>query len=111
MIWTEQCRKLWGSDWIAPAAEVLGKSRKTIERWKSGQIPIPPEVERQIAELMPVGRNDILRQYGRLLRRQARGESISDMEDWIDEYTDALAVLRRMKGVDVGAAKRDRGTD
>lgn len=111
MIWTKACRLLWGDDWIAPAADVLGKSRKTLERWKSGETPIPPESEREIQSLVPAFREDVAREYGKLLRRHARGESISDLEDWIDRYTDALSLLREAKGVRTGAASKDRGTD
>lgn len=111
MIWTRACKLLWGDDWIAPAADVLGKSRKTLERWKSGAIQIPPEAEREIQALIPFAREDVAREYGKLLRRHARGESISDMEDWLDRYTDALSLLREAKGVRTGAASKDRGTD
>jgi hypothetical protein len=111
MIWTKACKLLWGEDWIAPLAEVLGKSRKTVERWKVGSVQIPPEVEREIQSMAPFAREDVAREYGRLLRRHARGESISDMEDWLDRYSDALILLRKKKGVSTGAAGRDRGTD
>jgi hypothetical protein len=111
MNWTRACKLLWGDDWIAPAADVLGKSRKTLERWKAGSIQIPPEAEREIQALVPFAREDVAREYGKLLRRHAKGESISDMEEWIDKYTDALNLLRKAKGVGTGAANKDRGTD
>lgn len=111
MNWTKTCKLLWGDDWIAPLAEVLDVHRKTVERWKSGAIKVPPEVEREIQSMAPFAREDVAREYGRLLRRHARGESISDMEDWLDRYSDALILLRKKKGVSTGVANRDRGTD
>lgn len=94
MMWTDTCRTLWGDDWIAPAAEFLDVNRRTVERWKSGAVTIPPHVERRVSEI-PIP--DDPRPFGHLLRRLVRGEEIHDLQDWIDRYQDALDALRRMR--------------
>lgn len=39
---------------IAPTAYAMGVSRRTIERWRNGSVPIPPTAQRLAAVLVRV---------------------------------------------------------
>jgi phage terminase Nu1 subunit (DNA packaging protein) len=89
MTWQSTCEALWGPDWIAPLSEVLAVNRRTVERWKSGDVPIPDHIEAEIVRLPRLG--DATRAYGDLLRRLSGGETVADVEQWIAAQRRAIA--------------------
>lgn len=89
MSWQDACQSLWGADWIAPLSEVLDVNRRTIERWRSGEVQIPAHIEADLIRLPRLG--SATRAYGDILRRLARGETPEDIETWLAEHRRALA--------------------
>lgn len=92
--WQAGCARLWGEDWIAPLSEVLSVNRRTVERWRSGAVPIPPDIARDLGRLGAIGD----RHYGDILRRLARGESPEDIRADIAAMQRALMRARRDLG-------------
>jgi len=74
--WIAVCERLWGDDWIQAAADVLGINRRTLERAKRDGHLNP----RLATELLALGADPTRgRQYGSVLRRIAKGESIESI--------------------------------
>lgn len=102
--WRKACTRLWGADWIAPLADVLGVSRRTIERWKAETIPIPERIRRDLIDLVieidaaADGHNETMRVYGSILRRLANGESPDDIRGWILDHVQALDHAVEVRG-------------
>lgn len=100
--WRDACVRLWGEHWMAPLADVLGVSRRTVERWNKGDVQIPAETEHDIANIGPSSEEPIeSRAYGELLRRHAKGESLSEIAEWVYIQQDALGTLE----ADIGLYK------
>jgi phage terminase Nu1 subunit (DNA packaging protein) len=108
MQWQYACEALWGPDWIAPLSEVLNVNRRTVERWKSGEIEIPEHIARDLERLPRLG--DATRAYGDILRRLAGGETAADIEQWLTAHRRALARykadLGKYRAITVLAADR-----
>jgi hypothetical protein len=83
---------LWGEDWIAPLSEVLSVNRRTVERWKSGEIAIPKHIADDLIRLPRLG--NAQRAYGQCLRELASGLSIEEIEDRARDYRRAATRLR-----------------
>jgi len=99
--WKRACEQLWGEDWIAPLADVLGVSRRTIERWKAGQMRIPSSIAEDLVSLtstLPASEVQLNRAFGSLLRRAARGEEPEDIDHWIDTVRAAAGMLKSEAG-------------
>ena len=96
MEWQSVCEALWGDDWIAPLSETLGVNRRTVERWKSGEIQMPRHIADDLLRLPRIGFAQ--RAYGAALRRLANGATLQDIDD------DAAAQVRaaRRLRADVG---------
>jgi hypothetical protein len=94
--WQLVCKGLWGPDWIAPLAEVLGVNRRTVERWKSGTVEIPGDVVAELARLPRLG--SATRAYGEVLRRLARGETVEDLEQDLADRRRALSHYKNERG-------------
>lgn len=94
LTWEDVCERLWGQDWIAPLSEVLHVNRRTVERWRSGKVEIPDDVERMIVEASP--RPMLTRELGDMLRRVANGATDRDLKKHLD---DQGAAYRRILGM------------
>lgn len=92
MRWQSSCEALWGDDWIAPLSEVLAVNRRTVERWKSGDVEIPEHIAAELIRIPRIG--SAQRAYGDVLRRLARGESMDDVEQSIADQKRAVARVR-----------------
>lgn len=92
MSWQSACEALWGDDWIAPLSEVLAVNRRTVERWKSGEIDIPRHIAADLNRLPRIG--SAQRAYGDTLRRMARGETLSEIEQSIADQRRAVSRAR-----------------
>ena len=90
--WQFACKALWGDDWIAPLSEVLAVNRRTVERWRSGEVTIPAHIAADLIKLPRLG--SATRAYGDTLRRMARGESLETIEQWIADHRRAVARAR-----------------
>jgi hypothetical protein len=86
------CEALWGEDWMAPLAEVLAVNRRTVERWRSGEIIIPARISDELCRLPRIG--SAQRAYGDMLRRLARGETMANIEQWIADHKRAITRLK-----------------
>ena len=91
--WQFACEALWGGDWIAPLSEVLAVNRRTVERWKSREVDIPPHIAAELVKLPRIG-SATTRAYGDILRRLSRGESIEDIEAWVADHKRAVGRAR-----------------
>lgn len=80
--WQAACVRLWGEDWIAPLSEVLGVSRRTVERWRSGESPISQQLVDEIVAASMMAGNEA-RLYGAFARRLANGERTLDLAAWL----------------------------
>jgi phage terminase Nu1 subunit (DNA packaging protein) len=87
--WQKTCVALWGEDWIAPLSEVLDVNRRTVARWKVGDIQIPAHIAADIVRLPKLG--TATRAYGEILRRVAHGDTVQDIENWMADIRHALA--------------------
>ncbi|MCB8840235.1 hypothetical protein [Aurantimonas sp. VKM B-3413] len=95
MGWQQVCERLWGSDWIAPVSEVLHVNRRTVERWRSGANPMPPQLQEAIENL---GRySTVSRSYGAVLRRIANGETYEQIVEEMQDTRRALEHWLREK--------------
>ena len=96
MSWTDVFEALFGPDWIAPAAEVLGKNRRSIERWRSGRYPIPPEMEARIAAI---------RRPTRALGWAMRAAVADDYEERVRHLADpaTATLIAKLRGDDRAA--------
>lgn len=94
--WRTAAKRMWGDDWIAPLADVLQVSRRTVERWRSGRIPIPEAIARDLASLPDLGQAS--RSYGSILRRLSTGASVSDIEADIANRRTALLKIISDRG-------------
>jgi hypothetical protein len=92
MSWQSACEALWGEDWIAPLSEVLAVNRRTVERWKSGEIAIPSHIASELIKIPRIG--SAQRAYGDVLRRLARGETMDDVDQSIADQKRAAARAR-----------------
>lgn len=92
MEWKNTCEALWGDDWIAPLSEVLRVNRRTVERWKSGEIEPPQSIVAELVRLPRIG--SAQRAYGTMLRRLSRGETLRDIEDSVASEKRAFTRLR-----------------
>lgn len=90
--WHDACDALWGADWIAPLSDVLGVNRRTVERWKSGEVPMPEHISSELVKLPRLG--SATRAYGETLRRLARGETMGEIEQWIADHKRAAARVK-----------------
>ena len=90
--WQSACEGLWGEDWMAPLAEVLGVNRRTVERWRDGQVAIPAHIAAELARLPRIG--SAQRAYGDMLRRMARGETLEAIESDLADQRRAIHRLR-----------------
>lgn len=106
----QTCEALWGDDWIAPLADILGVNRRTVERWKSGDVPMPRHIANDLLKLPRIG--TATSAYGDLLRRLARGESLDDLNQWVTDQRRALGRVRadvgRFRAIAVLADGRTR---
>ena len=111
--WQYQCEALWGDDWIAPLSEVLAVNRRTVERWRSGEVAIPAHIATDLIKLPRLG--SATRAYGEMLRRMARGEAIETIEQWMADQRRALARVRvdlgRYNAIAVLASGRSQNND
>lgn len=82
--WQSACEALWGDEWIAPLSEVLSVNRRTVERWRSGEVSIPLHIADDLVRLPRIG--EAQRAYGDVLRRMANGEGLDEIEDWVSHY-------------------------
>lgn len=90
--WIRACERLWGPDWITPAAEVIGVNKRTLERAKSGSTSLNPRI---CADLERLGNQvGAGRAYGDVLRRIARGETPEEIEAYVQEIRHGLARYR-----------------
>ena len=90
--WQDACEALWGDDWIAPLSEVLAVNRRTVERWKSGEIDMPAHIAAELVKLPRLG--SATRAYGETLRRLAGGETMDAIEQWIADHKRAVARVK-----------------
>lgn len=90
--WQSACEALWGDDWIAPLSDVLGVNRRTVERWKSGDIDPPKSIVSELVRLPRIG--SAQRAYGDTLRRLARGETLEQIEQGVADQKRALMRVR-----------------
>lgn len=90
--WQAACVKLWGEDWIAPLSEVLGVSRRTVERWRSGDSPISQQLADEIVAASMTAGNEA-RLYGAFARRLANKEWPADLEAWLVAQRRALNAI------------------
>jgi len=106
MSWQDACHALWGDNWIAPLSEVLAVNRRTVERWRSGEVQIPRHIEADLIRLPRLG--SATRAYGDILRRLARGETVDEISAWLADHRRALARYKadagRFKAIAVLAA-------
>lgn len=92
MSWQAACEAMWGDEWIAPLSEVLAVNRRTVERWKSGEVEIPKHIAAELIKIPRIG--SAMRAYGEILRRLARGETMEDVETSIADQRRAIARVR-----------------
>lgn len=50
MTWQEQAEALWGYKWKATLAETAEVTKRTVQRWNSGEFEIPSNVEGKLYE-------------------------------------------------------------
>lgn len=48
MDWQEQAREVLGYHWIVTLAHMADVSKRTVQRWNSGDMQIPVEIESRI---------------------------------------------------------------
>ena len=48
MNWQEQAREVLGYHWIVTLAHMADVSKRTVQRWNSGDMQIPVEIESKI---------------------------------------------------------------
>jgi predicted transcriptional regulator len=48
MNWQEQAREVLGYHWIVTLAHMADVSKRTVQRWNSGDMQIPVEIESRI---------------------------------------------------------------
>lgn len=48
MNWQEQAREMLGYHWIVTLAHMADVSKRTVQRWNSGDMQIPVEIESRI---------------------------------------------------------------
>ena len=90
--WQSACEGLWGTDWMAPLAEVLDVNRRTVERWRAGEVAMPRHIADDLCRLPRIG--SAQRAYGETLRRLARGETMDDIEQWIADQKRAVSRVK-----------------
>jgi len=105
--WQDAARALWGDDWIAPAADVLGINRRTLERWKAGQGGPRPALARDLISLAS-GLPEDGRIFGQILRRIALGETPSGIADEIAGMERALRQIKSRDGLLASLRGKDK---
>ncbi len=93
--WQEAAVLLWGEDFVAPMSECLGVNRRTVSRWKTGVIDIPPEVAMMLTQSTP--RQTMTRDLGDVMRRIAGGASVRDVREQIENQGAALRRYMAMR--------------
>jgi hypothetical protein len=83
---------LWGDDWVAPLAQVLGVNRRTVERWRNGDLQIPAHIVAELVRLPRLG--SATRHYGELLLRLAAGDRLDELQRC---NRDQMRALRRLE--------------
>ena len=56
MNWQEQARKMLGYHWIVTLAHMADVSKRTVQRWNSGDVQIPDEVVEDIYDTYNIWR-------------------------------------------------------
>ena len=60
---------LYGRNWHAELAHDPGVARRTVQRWETGDAPIPPTLRRGLARLVAARQDEL----GKLYRELASG--------------------------------------
>ncbi len=98
-VWQTTCETLWGPDWIQPASEVLGITRRTVERWRNNEREMPAEVQTELKKLLPKKLGiEATRAYGDVLRHVARGGTVESALHEIKLRMKAIDRLKANKG-------------
>jgi transcriptional regulator with XRE-family HTH domain len=58
---------LHGRNWYAELAHDLGIARRTVQRWETGDAPIPPTLRRGLARLAAVRQDELGNLYRELV--------------------------------------------
>jgi len=105
MTWQDAARALWGDDWIAPLADVLGANRRTVERWRAGEGEPRAATTDLLARLARRSGSDA-RIMGAVLRRIADGEGPQEI---IAEMNAVMRCLKRCEAAQSDLAAMRRG--
>ena len=57
---------LYGRNWHAELAHDLGVARRTVQRWETGDAPIPPTLRRSLARLVAARQDELGKLYREL---------------------------------------------
>lgn len=92
--WQQTAETLFGPDWIAPTAEVLRISRRTVERYRDGDSPVPGHVDAVFASEPPAEIDS--RVYGSVVRQIANGTTPEELHDRATEILAAIAAYKAL---------------
>lgn len=58
MNWQQQSEELWGVHWKRTLALTAGVTKRTVQRWATGQVKIKPDVVERISETYKIWRTE-----------------------------------------------------